>query len=66
MGYEEIKEFIDKESLTLITAKIVCSPCSADDCTGCDGIECMKEIENQIYDSGLEHMETLAAEWGNA
>jgi hypothetical protein len=65
MGYEEIKEFIDKDRLTLILSKIVCSPCSEDDCTGCDGIECMKEIENQIYDFGIEHMETLAAEWGN-
>ncbi len=61
----ELEDFGSIRILNLLTP-FVCEPCEqpSDDCTGCYGMVMLSHIEEQIGQSGIEHMTLLAQAWG--
>lgn len=65
MGYEEIKDFVDKQELTHILVRQLCYSCNEEDCAGCQGYKAIIEMEDLVYDFGIEYMKELALKFAD-
>ena len=66
MGYQELKDFVDKQEAMNIVLRAVCPPCDVEDCGNCLALNIIEEIDAQVCDATIEHMKTLAKEWGES